>query len=300
VNRRFAVGGGCNRRRVHRETFRAEARLEDDVHIGTDARPPFQHHATAEVLPAGVLRSPAMRDAGDRRDIGEIFRLARRDAGLSISRMARLCDMTPSRVGAYVRGTSRVRDQRVIERVADGLRIPGEMLGLRSRPWEDAPAGPFRESRTGGPACAAPSGADAASPRVPEPAAVRLRLPPSALLAEVATGIEVELGPGGRPSVTYRHNVVNTTGRPIDRLTRSLTFPAREGTLAIVPLPGSAHDFTIEDLDDAGTFATFTCRMTKPIRPGDVAVIAYRCSSTRYVRDHGEGRRASAPATARR
>ncbi|MGW0661005.1 helix-turn-helix domain-containing protein [Streptodolium elevatio] len=211
------------------------------------------------MLPAGVLTSPAIRDAGARRDIGEIFRLARRDAGLSISRMARLCDMTPSRVSAYVRGASQARDQRVIERVADGLRIPGEILGLRSRPWEGGP-----------------------HPSAPSPHPCNAQEPP--FLGEVATGVEVEVGPDGLMRVTYRHTVVNTTGRPISRLPQQLTFPEGKGALTLVPVPGPAYDFTIEDLYDAGTFATFTCRMTAPIRVGDVALVAYRCSSMRYVR----------------
>ncbi|WTW91943.1 helix-turn-helix transcriptional regulator [Streptomycetaceae bacterium NBC_01309] len=212
----------------------------------------------ADVLPAGVLESPAIRDAGARRDIGEIFRLAHCDAGLSISRMARLCDMTPSRVSAYVRGAAQARDQRVIERVADGLRIPGEILGLRSRPRE-CPQNP-----------SAPS-----APRI----AQELLFP-----GKVATGVEVEFGPDSRMSVTYRQTVVNTTGRPISRLPQQRTFPEGKGALTLVALPGPVQSFTIEDRYDAGTFATFTCRMTTSIRAGDVAVVAYRCNSPRYVR----------------
>ncbi|UGQ11509.1 helix-turn-helix domain-containing protein [Yinghuangia sp. ASG 101] len=68
--------------------------------------------------------------------MGAIFRLASAHADCSYSRLARLCEMTPSRVSQYAKGTMRVRDQRVFERVADGLRIPGGMLGLARRPWE--------------------------------------------------------------------------------------------------------------------------------------------------------------------
>ncbi|WTX00064.1 helix-turn-helix domain-containing protein [Streptomycetaceae bacterium NBC_01309] len=253
------------------------------MHHGSDAPPSVLPRVTADVLPAEVLWSAAIRAAGARRDIGEIFRIAHREAGLSISRLARLCDMTPSRVGAYARGTSQVRDQRVIERVADGLRIPGEILGLRSRPWEHASRPSARRLRPG----AAPESAGL----LPEPAPESSSFPAPSLLAEVSTGVELEFGSDGRTRVTYRHNVVNTTDRSIDRLTRRLAFPEATGMLTIVPLPGSVHGFTVEDLYDAGTFATFTCRMTTPIRPGDVAVIAYRCSTMRYVRSGGKWQR---------
>ncbi|MGR6999051.1 hypothetical protein ACU686_14390 [Yinghuangia aomiensis] len=62
--------------------------------------------------------------------------MAHQYAGISISRMARLCDMTPSRVSSYAKGRMRARDQNVLERVADGLRLPGKVLGLAPRAWE--------------------------------------------------------------------------------------------------------------------------------------------------------------------
>lgn len=87
-------------------------------------------------LPRDVLASAEVREACARRDIGTIFRIARDRAGFSLNTLGRLCEMTPSRVGAYANGAMRVREQRVLERVADGLHIPGRMLGLTSRSWE--------------------------------------------------------------------------------------------------------------------------------------------------------------------
>ncbi|WP_436772528.1 helix-turn-helix domain-containing protein [Yinghuangia sp. YIM S09857] len=87
-------------------------------------------------LPPTLLQNAEMRAACARRDIGTVFRLARDCAGISHSRLARLCDMTPSRISQYTKGRMQVRQQHVIERVADGLRIPGRMLGLACRPWE--------------------------------------------------------------------------------------------------------------------------------------------------------------------
>lgn len=88
------------------------------------------------VLPASLLENQEMWAAGANRDIGAIFRLVHQYAGISICRLAYLCEMTPSRVSSYAKGRSRVREQRVIERVADGLGLPGLMLGLAPRPWE--------------------------------------------------------------------------------------------------------------------------------------------------------------------
>nr|WP_161790080.1 hypothetical protein [Streptacidiphilus carbonis] len=57
-------------------------------------------------------------------------------AGVYPSRIARLCELTPSRVGEVMAGRRRLAHIEVIERVADGLRIPGALLGLAHRPWE--------------------------------------------------------------------------------------------------------------------------------------------------------------------
>ncbi|MGK5628610.1 hypothetical protein [Streptomyces sp. URMC 123] len=92
-------------------------------------------------FPVHLLSSPAMIEACRERDFARIFTLARR-AGMHNSLIARLCDMTASRVGEVISGTRQLRDMAVIERVSDGLRIPGHMLGLARRDWESASADP--------------------------------------------------------------------------------------------------------------------------------------------------------------
>lgn len=86
-------------------------------------------------LPPRVLSAREMVEACRARDFGAIFQLVRR-AGLYPSRIARLCDMTPSRVSEVIAGKRTLTQITVIERVADGLGIPGSMLGLAAREWE--------------------------------------------------------------------------------------------------------------------------------------------------------------------
>jgi len=196
-----------------------------------------------------------MRAAGARRDIGAIFRLTHLHTNLSITKLAWLCDMTPSRVSAYAKGRARARDQQVIERVADGLRIPGAMLGLAPRPWEKPTS---QDTMPAG-------GGDQT--------------------AELTMDVDVELAADGTTWVTYRHTVLNLTDRPLDRLSRRLTFPRAEGSLTITSVPDLVRTVTIEDVCDHGRFATFTCRLSPPIPPLDTATVAYRCRSLRYVTD---------------
>ncbi|MQA10533.1 MAG: XRE family transcriptional regulator [Pseudonocardiaceae bacterium] len=70
-----------------------------------------------------------------------MLRLAKRwgGVGFTASHLARRCELTVSRVQDYVSGRVQAQRVEIFERVADGLRIPGSMLDLAPRPWEQRP-----------------------------------------------------------------------------------------------------------------------------------------------------------------
>ncbi|WP_042426722.1 helix-turn-helix domain-containing protein [Streptacidiphilus anmyonensis] len=90
-------------------------------------------------LPPALLTRPEMIAACRNRDFTSVFSLVKRHAGIYPARIAALCGMTPSRVGEIMSGQRGLAHIDVIERVADGLRIPGAMLGLAQRHWEIPP-----------------------------------------------------------------------------------------------------------------------------------------------------------------
>ncbi|MET7933871.1 hypothetical protein [Streptomyces sp. NPDC005322] len=87
-------------------------------------------------LPVSLLTDPAMIAACQARDFGRVFQLVKTRAGIYPSMIARCCDLTPSRVGEVINGRRQLLHMDVIERISDGLRIPGHMLGLARRTWE--------------------------------------------------------------------------------------------------------------------------------------------------------------------
>lgn len=87
-------------------------------------------------LPVSLLTDPVMIAACQVRDFGRIFKLVKTRAGIYPSMVARRCDLTPSRVGEVIAGSRQLLHMDVIERISDGLRIPGHMLGLARRAWE--------------------------------------------------------------------------------------------------------------------------------------------------------------------
>lgn len=87
-------------------------------------------------LPARLLSDAEMIEACRERDFSRIFTLVRAKAGIFPSLIARRCDLTPSRVSEVLKGDREIKEIVVIERVADGLHIPGHMVGLAPRHWE--------------------------------------------------------------------------------------------------------------------------------------------------------------------
>ncbi|MFD0573981.1 hypothetical protein ACFQ0T_38200 [Kitasatospora gansuensis] len=92
-------------------------------------------------VPAHLLADRQFVTACADRKIGTVFHLAKIRAGIYPAQIARLTGLQTSRVTEYVTSGRVATSMDVCERVADGLGIPGRMLGLADRPWE-TPATP--------------------------------------------------------------------------------------------------------------------------------------------------------------
>ncbi|WP_446040142.1 hypothetical protein [Streptomyces sp. SID1121] len=95
------------------------------------------------VLPPDLFEDPSVLQALAERDFSILFRTAHQH-GISHYRLGLACGMKRERVSAIAlgRGKTRVTSIDTIERIADGLRIPGALLGLAPRPWETTNAPP--------------------------------------------------------------------------------------------------------------------------------------------------------------
>ncbi len=86
---------------------------------------------------ARLLAREDMRAALAARDFGTAFRLMKKYDAASQDRIASAVEgLDQSRVSKIVHGRDRVASLELIERIADGLRVPGRLLGLAPRPWE--------------------------------------------------------------------------------------------------------------------------------------------------------------------
>lgn len=94
-------------------------------------------------VPASAWERAEVREALRARDIGGLFRLVQQYSGASQARIATATGMTQARVNEVINGRRLVEKLAVLERIADGLRMPDDarhLLGLAAS----------RERRDGG------------------------------------------------------------------------------------------------------------------------------------------------------
>ncbi|RCG19804.1 hypothetical protein DTL70_24155 [Streptomyces diacarni] len=100
-------------------------------------------------LSADFLSRNDVRRALQEHDFAAVFALIKKWCGLSQNRIASACQLTPGKVSMIIRGQHQVTSMEVVRRIADGLRIPGSMLGLAPRPWESNQPAPAPAERLG-------------------------------------------------------------------------------------------------------------------------------------------------------
>ncbi|MFB7473731.1 hypothetical protein [Kitasatospora sp. NPDC056184] len=92
-------------------------------------------------LSAELLAREDLRLALAEHDFAAAFGLIKKYGGLSQNRIAAACQLTPGKVSVIMSdGSKRITSYEVIARIADGLGIPGNFLGLAPRSWEKCSA----------------------------------------------------------------------------------------------------------------------------------------------------------------
>jgi transcriptional regulator with XRE-family HTH domain len=92
---------------------------------------------SSATLGAALLDRRDFRQALRARDFGMAFRLLRQHQGTTQAQIAAATGLTQGRVSKLMSDLQmRVMHIDVIERIADGLQIPGAMVGLAARSWE--------------------------------------------------------------------------------------------------------------------------------------------------------------------
>lgn len=91
-------------------------------------------------IPDSVLARPDLQQALREHDFAAAFRIIQTRGGISQTAIGSACGLTQGKVSTIISGKAQITSIEVIRRIADGLRIPGDLLGLAPRPWETTEA----------------------------------------------------------------------------------------------------------------------------------------------------------------
>lgn len=119
--------------------YNSEDRCHSCLRTGMPPRRPEGRRRRVPLYPPPeALARPDFLEACARLDFGAMFRIVYeyKDQGWTLNHIGRRCEIDPASLRYYMQGARQPESVYVIERIADGFRIPGEMLGISRRPWE--------------------------------------------------------------------------------------------------------------------------------------------------------------------
>jgi hypothetical protein len=104
-------------------------------------------------------------------------------------------------------------------------------------------------------------------------------------LVDLDLEIVIDVGEDGWARLTYRHELLNLTPRPVTRIARHLWFEHTSG-LVIAPLDERDRRVVIHRVHETATFTDFACQLSPPIQPGESAVVRFTCEGGQFVSNH--------------
>ncbi len=105
-------------------------------------------------------------------------------------------------------------------------------------------------------------------------------------VVELDLTLDIDVAADGAAMLTYRHELLNMSSRPLTRLAREVWFEHTTGPITITPVSEVRQHVAIQRVHDAGSLAKFACQISPPIRPGETGVISYSCGGGRFLDDH--------------
>jgi hypothetical protein len=96
-------------------------------------------------------------------------------------------------------------------------------------------------------------------------------------IVELDLTCSIDIDDAGWSTVTYSHQLLNLTNRPIKRLMTELWFENTDGPLVIEPSTTDERRVAIQRTHDMDNLSKFACHISPGIECGEVATVAYFC-----------------------
>jgi hypothetical protein len=97
---------------------------------------------------------------------------------------------------------------------------------------------------------------------------------------------DIDIGPDGWSRVTYHHQLLNLSDKPMTRLAREVWFENTRDQLSIVPIDDTKHRVMIQRRHDTVNLSKFACQFSPPLQPGETATVGFTCTGGQFLSDH--------------
>ncbi|GAA4063889.1 hypothetical protein [Actinomadura miaoliensis] len=100
-------------------------------------------------------------------------------------------------------------------------------------------------------------------------------------IVELTMTCDIDIDPDGWSRVTYRHQLMNLSNKPMTRLAREVWFETTRERLVIDPINDPEHRVMIQRRHDTANLSKFACQISPPLQPGQTATIGFICEGGR-------------------
>jgi hypothetical protein len=105
-------------------------------------------------------------------------------------------------------------------------------------------------------------------------------------IVELDTTIDIDVANDGQARLSYSHELLNLSNRPLTKVAKELWFEHMTSPLVITPVSDPQHRVAIQRVHDTATLANFACQVSPAIRPGEAGVVGCACEGMRFLEDH--------------
>lgn len=102
-------------------------------------------------------------------------------------------------------------------------------------------------------------------------------------IVELDSGIDIQIDSTGSARLTFHHELINLTTRPLTRIAQELWFEYTDGKLNIAPVRRPERRVAIQRIHDTAHLSKFACQFSPPVPPGETVVAEYVCEGGRFV-----------------
>jgi hypothetical protein len=105
-------------------------------------------------------------------------------------------------------------------------------------------------------------------------------------IVELSMSVDIDIDPEGWSRVTYRHQLLNLSDKPVARLSREVWFENTRDRLTIEPVSDPDRRVMIQRVHDTANLSKFACQISPPIQPGEMATAGCVCEGGQFLNDH--------------